>query len=265
MRHYLFEVPIDDFSNAELDQHLLDWVKGNTQQFITTPNSEFILLSRKDAEFRSILQSSDLALADTVGLRYAIAALTDHLLINRQTGVDFVEQLVRTAYKTNSHVVFFGGEDGAAEKTRIRFEQKYPGVRISVLNPGKIDLANLDRVIQQLRELEPTILIVALGQGKQERFIKHVLPHLPFVRIAVGVGGAFEMLGGLKPRAPMIMRRMGLEWVWRALIEPRRIKRILNASIVFPLVVVWGTLKQRRFLKACGNVIPEIYRQLTGL
>lgn len=85
MRHHLFEVPIDDFSNAELDQQLTEWVNGTVSKFLTTPNPEFLLLARKDEEFRKILQSSDLSLPDGVGLRYAIAALTDKRLLHRQT------------------------------------------------------------------------------------------------------------------------------------------------------------------------------------
>lgn len=275
MRHFIFDIPIDDVSDTELDVQLIDWVNGNNQKFITTPNPEFILLASKDEEFRKILQSSDLSLPDGVGLRFAIAALANETLSHRQTGVELVERLMRVAHLTHKRILLVGGEVGAAEKTKQQFEKQFPGIKISVFNPGHIDVSYKgghlpDRQADETSPYEivglsPDIMLVALGQKKQEQFIKQILPHLPSVRIAVGVGGAFEMLAGLKPRAPFIMRKMGLEWLWRVLIEPRRIGRILNASFVFPIVVVYGTLKQHRFIRACRNVIPEIYRQLKGV
>lgn len=265
MRHQIFHVPIDDVSDEELDLRLTNWVNAHAQKFITTPNPEFLLRARHDHEFLSFLQSSDLSLPDGVGLRYAIAALTNKRLLHRQTGVGLVEKLARIAHKNHKQILLVGGEEGAAEKTKQIFEQKYPGIRISVYQPGRVNFPVSDAVIENILEISPDILLVALGQKKQEKFIHEVLPNVPSIRLAVGIGGAFEMLSGLKPRAPRAMSQMGLEWVWRVFIEPRRIGRILKASFVFPIVVVWGTLRQQRFLKACRNVIPEIYRQLTGL
>jgi N-acetylglucosaminyldiphosphoundecaprenol N-acetyl-beta-D-mannosaminyltransferase len=265
MRHHLFEVPIDDFSNAELDQQLTEWVNGTVSKFLTAPNPEFLLLARKDEEFRKILQSSDLSLPDGVGLRYAIAALTDKRLLHRQTGVELVEKLMKVAHEHHKHILLVGGEEGSAEMTKRRFEQKYHGLKISVLELGRVNFPVSESIKKSIFEVSPDILLVALGQKKQEKFIYEVLPSVPSIRLAVGIGGAFEMLAGLKPRAPRLLSQMGLEWAWRVIIEPRRIGRILNASLVFPIVVVCGTLNQQRFLKACRNVIPEIYRQLTGL
>lgn len=265
MRHHIFDLPIDDISNENLDAQLTEWINGTAQKFITTPNPEFVLLAHKDEEFRKILQSSDLSLPDGVGLRYAIAALTDKKLEYRQTGVELVGRLINIANLNHKRVLFVGGEEGAAEKTKQTFEKLFPEIQISIFDPGQVTFPVSDHILEALLEISPDILLVALGQKKQEKFIQEVLPNVPSIRLAVGVGGAFEMLAGLKPRAPRYLSRMGLEWVWRVFIEPRRMGRILNASFVFPIMVVYGTLRQHRFLKACRNVIPEIYRQLTGL
>lgn len=264
MRHYIFDVPIDDLSSDDLDKQLTEWVNGNAQKFITTPNPEFILLSRKDDAFLSLLQSSDLSLPDGVGLRFAISALTDERLKNRHTGVDLVDRLAYLSYRFNKNLLFVGGAESAAKKTKQLFEQKYPGIHISVFNPGRIDVDGMVTTLLYGNQCNAHIMLVALGQKKQEQFIKQTQPHLPSVRIAVGVGGAFEMISMLKPRAPRIMRRSGLEWLWRVLIEPSRAGRILNASVVFPIIIVCATLSKHRFWKACRNVMPEIYRQLIG-
>lgn len=265
MRHILLDIPIDDISDIELDQKLIAWVNGTESRFITTPNPEFILLSRRDDVFKSILQKSDLSIPDGVGLRFAIAALTDQTLTNRQTGVDIVERLIKISSDFHKHIVIIDGLEQSGEKIKSKIEQMFWKIHLSIFNPGKIESTITDTIIDQLRDLNPEILLVCLGQRKQEKFIQEILPNIPSIRIAVGVGGAIDMLSGLKPRAPILLRRLGLEWFWRLLIEPRRFNRIFQAVFVFPLIVISCTLKQHRFIKSLRRVLPEIYRQLTGI
>jgi len=101
-------------------------------------------------------------------------------------------------------------------------------------------------VLDRLKEFEPDCLLVALGHGKQERWIKGFMPHLPSVRVAVGIGGAFDYLAGAVERAPEAMQSMGLEWLYRLYKEPRRFKRIINAVVVFPILVIWSKIKPRK-------------------
>ena len=84
--------------------------------------------------------------------------------------------------------------------------------------------------------------------------MEEVLSAFPDVRVAIGVGGALEMLGGVLPRAPEAWRNRGLEWLWRLGLEPRRFVRIARAVLVFPTVVALATLKQKKFLSACRRV-----------
>jgi len=265
MRHEIFNIPIDDLSDTDLNTKLAEWVNQQDQKFITTPNPEFVLLAKNDDEFRKILQSSDLSLPDGVGLKFAIAALTDEKLSHRQTGVELVGRLMSIAHANNKKILLFGGEDGAAQKTKEYFEKMYSNISISMFNPGSVSFPVSDRIVDELNSIAPDIFLVALGQKKQEKFIQEILPNVPSIKIAVGIGGAFEMLSGQKPRAPIFMRKMGLEWLWRVFIEPTRIGRILNASFVFPIIVICDTLRQHRFWKACKNVIPEIFRQLRNV
>jgi N-acetylglucosaminyldiphosphoundecaprenol N-acetyl-beta-D-mannosaminyltransferase len=262
MRHEIFSIPLDDISSSDLDRLLSDWVNGVQQKMITTPNPEFLLLSRKNEEFKNILKQSDLSLPDGVGLRYAVAALTDKTLSHRQTGVDLVGKILYIANTYRKKIVIVDGLNQSGEASKILFERKYPNAQIFVVNPGVVSFPISKSVQKEILERSPDILFVALGQGKQEKFIKELTQSIPSIKISVGVGGAFDMISGLKPRAPMFLRKTGLEWLWRVYVEPSRIGRISNAVFIFPLVVVWGTLKQRRFLKACRNVFPEIIDQL---
>jgi exopolysaccharide biosynthesis WecB/TagA/CpsF family protein len=137
------------------------------------------------------------------------------------------------------------------------------------MNPGEIKsgeggLEVDEDILRELQQLEPTVLAVALGAGKQEQFIRQYLKELPSVKVAIGVGGAVDMISGELSRAPAWMRTSGLEWAWRLVQEPSRFGRIWQASVVFPSVVAYDSLRQRRLGRATFRVLPEVLRQLSG-
>ena len=267
MRHVLFDVPVDDFSPEELQKLLRFWLLAEQGKFIVTPNPEFILLALKQPGFKNLLQKADLSLADGIGLKYAIAALTENKLSHRQTGVDLVALLCQLSIQEHKTVVLLGGDPGMAEKAKQELLKRFPELSAKAIDPGYL-LGSADHVdlpaslIQELQSANPDILLVALGQGKQERCIQQILQIMPQIQISVGVGGSFETIAGSKPRAPVWLRQIGCEWFWRLLIEPKRFFRIIKAVIVFPSVVVLATLKQQIFLKALKRTLPELWNQL---
>jgi UDP-N-acetyl-D-mannosaminuronic acid transferase (WecB/TagA/CpsF family) len=87
----------------------------------------------------------------------------------------------------------------------------------------------------------------------------------PSINILIGVGGAFEMIAGQKPRSPVWMRRIGLEWLWRVIIEPKRLRRIVNASIVFPVLVAKEAFQTQGVIRPVHRVFSEVFKQLRGL
>src|SRR3989338_5352072 len=89
-------------------------------------------------------------------------------------------------------------------------------------------------IIEHINAVKPEILFVALGHGRQEKWIYENFEKLPSVKLAMGVGGAFDFFAGRIRRAPKLLRSVGLEWLWRLILEPRRYGRILNAVLVFP-------------------------------
>src|SRR3989338_2638426 len=105
-------VPIHDIDENHLISHLREWLLGKDQKIVVTPNPEFIILAQKDLYFREILKQADLSLPDGVGLRFAVAALTDNFLHFRHTGVDTLEILVQVCEETEKKILLFGGEKG---------------------------------------------------------------------------------------------------------------------------------------------------------
>ena len=94
------------------------------------------------------------------------------------------------------------------------------------------------QLIRRINNAQPEILFVALGAPKQEIWIYENLKKMPSVKLAMGVGGSFDFISGRIKRAPLIFQRLGLEWLWRLILEPRRIKRIYNATAKFGWVVL---------------------------
>lgn len=266
MRHELFGVRIDDESPADLDARLEDWLAGDQSRVIVTPNAEFLLEARKNLPFLDLLNRSDLAVADSVSLQYAIAALSDHRLAHRIPGVDLLESLCELAVRHSAQVLLLGGDPGAAEASAQKLRQRFEPLQVVALDPGRIswqvnELTIDNSVVEQINTTVPQIVAVALGQHKQEQFIDQVRSRCPSVGIWIGVGGALEMISGQKRRAPQVMSRLGLEWLWRVLIEPRRVRRSFNASVVFPILVAREAFRRGTFLRSTRNVFTEIYRQ----
>lgn len=269
-RHSVLSVAIDDLSDAELSERLDVWVRSDAPaKVIVTPNPEFLLLARRDATFRDRLNRADLSLPDGVGLRFAVAALTDNRLAHRHTGVDTLVEIARICARSGKTLVLFGGDPGVAALAAQTLAADIPGARVIGIDPGRVneEAFAMDRWVDVLDRA--AVIAVGLGQGKQERvmdILRAAAPaNFPELRVLIGVGGAFDMFAGTKRRAPQSVRRIGLEWLWRLAIEPSRWRRIFAAFLVFPAVVISDTLRHRRFLRAVRATIPEIIRQLQGL
>lgn len=269
MSFSLYDIHLDHFSPAQLDVILRSWVTGHEQKRVSTPNPEFLLFARKKNWFKDLLNKSHLSIPDGVGLRYAVAALGKGRLAFRHTGVDTLIHLARICEDTGKLLVLFGATKKRAQKAASALRFEFPELRVVGIDPGHIKEVNGKLQLQEsmllgLHRIEPVVLAVGLGCGKQEKFIEQYLHQLPTVRIAIGVGGAFDMISGHYRRAPIFVQKMGLEFFWRLLQQPSRFKRIWKASVVFPLMVAYDTLRQGRLLRACIAVFPEVFRQLRG-
>lgn len=268
MRHIIFGVPVDDLSLDDLKQQIRTWLLDGRGNTIVTPNPEFLLLAQKQAAFKELLTDASLSVADGVGLRFAISALTEQKLQYRHTGIDLVQVICELAQEQRSKVLLLGGSFGMAQRARNVLSSSFSSLDLVAIDPGFVEgdatgVSISNDLLTQIRETRPDVLVVALGQGKQERFIKQIFDLNPEIRIAIGVGGSFETIAGAKPRASLALRKSGFEWLWRLFLEPSRWYRIFQASFVFPAVVISATLRQHRFLKAVKHTLPELWNQLT--
>ena len=139
-----------------------------------------------------------------------------------------------------------GGGNGVAEKAAKNLKNKYPGCRAQLLGNSSFSFRqrfNEELLLNFPEELPlSSILFVALGPVKQEKWINENLDKMPWVKIAMGVGGAFDFLAGRIKRPPKVFQRLGLEWLWRLALQPWRIKRIFKSVFMFPWLVIKDTI-----------------------
>lgn len=267
MRQFsVFGVRIDDVTKSELQVRFLAMMQSGHANLVVTPNPEFLLAARVNPQFRKILNSSALSLPDGAGVLFAASALKGIHRVHRHTGVDTLPMLAALCREKGMTLVLLGATPVILEQTKQRFATLAEGVKIISINPGIIEAKKPElplALLASLRIIGPCVVAVALGQssgkiqGKQEAVCAQIVANIPNATIVIGVGGAFDVLSGAVKRAPMVFRRFGMEWFWRVVVEPWRLKRILRAVLLFPVFVFFDTLRKGRFFRACFSVMIE--------
>lgn len=237
-------VKISNPTQDQVLQTMEDWLFGKSFHYVTTPNPEMIVDAQENDEFRNILNNSDMALPDGFGLVLWSKAL-GLPKINRISGSDITWDVLRLAKKHNKSVFLLGGIGNTAEKAAKVIEQQLPGIRmVGAESGGKLAKINgqwqIDPgLIDKINQFFPDILLIGRGHPHQEYFMWDFRSDLKSVKLAMGIGGTFDFICGNIQRAPKIMRRLGVEWLWRLIKEPgRRLPRIYKAVIKFSFLVL---------------------------
>lgn len=223
MKIDILGIKVDRVNLPQALKRVEDFLGDEKKHFIVTPNPEIVVLAQKDYQFRQILNKADLAIPDGTGLIWASKILGSSLP-ERVTGVDLMEKTCQLAEKKGFTVGLLGGKGDTAEKTARVLETKFPKLRLRVFKEN-------DRIV-----LKTDILFVAFGAPKQEKWITKNLVKTP-VKVAMGVGGAFELIAGKQKRAPKFIQNSGFEWLWRLITQPWRIKRQLALPFFVFLVL----------------------------
>lgn len=224
MKKQVLGVKIDDISMSEATAIVEGWLKNPGKHYIVTTNPEFILTAREDPTFKKILNNADLSIPDGKGLKFA----SD--IECTIPGVDFMEELAKMAAEKAVAVGFLGGGVRVANLCAERLQKKYPKLQIVFAEQ------------EQIKDKKCDLLFVAFGHPKQEFWIYENLSKIP-VKVAMGVGGAFDYISGKVPRAPKWMRNIGLEWLFRLIVQPWRIKRQIKLLKYVTLILCqhfWG-------------------------
>ena len=240
-RVYILGVPIDIVMMEEAVARVLKMLQGTAQHHVMTPNSEMLVEAQRNPAFKEVLLKSSFNLPDSAGLLWA-ARRQGQKLPERVSGVDFVEQLCQIS-TADTPVFLLGGRDGVAAKASEQLARSNEQLRVVGTYEGSSREEGASDSILRVNASGARLLLVAFGAPVQDLWIAKHLSGMPNIRVAVGVGGTFDFLAGKIRRAPKWMRSLGLEWLWRFILQPQRIGRIFTAVIVFPFLVL--TSKKR--------------------
>lgn len=228
------------FANVTLDEaaaYVEERIVAGDVTAIFTPNPEIVQMCIEDESFYDIVNSAELIVPDGIGVVKASRILKTPLK-EKVAGVELGERVLDIAARNNKGVFLFGGKDSTITESGISvadqcipvFEKKFKGIKIAGTRDGycKKDGDDNDETIRLINESGAEVLFVCLGAPAQEKWIFNNRDKLPNIKVYLGLGGSLDVYSGNVKRAPKLFIKLGLEWFYRLLCEPKRIGRMMK-------------------------------------
>lgn len=215
-------VRVDNVTVRQVIDKVTESIKSKKPCNIITVNPELVMAARKNQEFKSVIDKADIVTPDGVGL-LMVGQLTKRHLTERVTGVDLCDHLAKLSADNEWGIYLLGARPGVAAKAALNLQKKYP--KLIIAGTSSADPQN--NIKNNIISAKPQILLVAYGSPTQELWIKNHQKDLGPI-ITVGVGGSFDFIAGNTKRAPKFIQKIGLEWLWRFILQPWRWKRMLS-------------------------------------
>jgi N-acetylglucosaminyldiphosphoundecaprenol N-acetyl-beta-D-mannosaminyltransferase len=213
-------VPLSPLSYDAAVQRIREMLSSGRAHQVVIANAHTLNLAYEDPAYRRTLQQAALVLRDGLGVELA-ALLAGTRAAHNFVGTDFVPQLLASLADLQPGVFLYGAAEGVASAAAAVLRNRCPGIRIVGVEHGYIDSAS---VIERVRATRPDVLLVALGNPLQERWIATHIEWLN-ARVAIGVGALFDYLAHGVPRAPEWVRQLRCEWLFRLCVQPGRLWR----------------------------------------
>lgn len=243
----IFDVKIDNYSEKELLKKLtqkLNSQKFSRPLFLTTLNPEILLTAKKNRKYHIIINSANIKIMDGFGIKI-LSWLKKKPVGARITGADLSEVLLEKATQLNLKIGVIYLEEGLSSKEEIKKSLKRKGKNIKLIGVTRENFLKKD-----LKKFEKyQLILVAIGHPYQEILIYRKILKLKGVKIALGIGGTLDYWTNRRKRAPKILCKVGLEWLWRLAIQPNRIFRVYKSAIKFPVLGVLEILSNILFKK----------------
>jgi len=217
-----------DVSAKTMDEtvdELMGYLGDGSTHTVYTPNSEIIYMAYKDEEFKNILNSADVKSADGIGVVYASKILRKPLT-ERVAGYDLMHAFFKKAKDRGVRVFLFGSKPTVAENAGKMLSDMYEGLEICGTRNGYFKPEETDEIVNMINASNPDVVLVCLGAPKQEKWIYENKDKIK-KGIVMGLGGSLDTLTGVTQRAPESWQKLGLEWAYRLVREPRRIGRMM--------------------------------------
>jgi len=232
----LFGLRFDRLTRAQAAESVVRLAQSGGKHYVVKPYSEFIPRARRDPKVREILSGASLCLADGVGIVWASRFL-GRPFPQAMRGIDFTWEMLEAIDRAGLSVYLLGGTPDEVRLTAERIHERLPALRVAGTHQGHLTEGQTAEVVREINTASPDVLLVAMGFPRQELWIAKHLPSLN-VSVAVAEGGSFSFISGTVSRAPRWMRRTGLEWAYRLLRQPWRLRRQLALPVFVWLVIV---------------------------
>lgn len=239
MKINVLGVDFDNMTKKEAVEYSMRIFDTDVSGYVVTPNPEIVWMCRSDERLNNAVREAALVIPDGIGIIYG-AKILKRPLKEKIPGIDYISSMFSAMAKKGMSVFLLGAKPGVAEKAGENISKKYPGLVISGTADGYFKEDG--PVIEKINAAHPDLLLVCLGAPKQEYWMRDNIEKLN-VKLMAGLGGSLDVFAGTVQRAPEKWQKMGLEWFYRLIKEPRRIKRMIKLPI-FIFAVLWQRIKE---------------------
>ena len=232
------------FDDVTIDQAVLkacDVISRREKNYVATPNPEIVWMCRKNEQLRFAVNNAGIVISDGIGIILGARILGTPLRGGRIPGIEFATALFEKIAEFGGSVFLLGAKPSVAEEAGNKLAANYPGLVIAGTADGYFE--ETESVISKINNACPDFLIVCLGSPKQELWIVENLEKIN-VALCAGLGGVLDVFAGNVKRAPAAFRRLGLEWLYRLICQPSRIKRMIKIPL-FVFAVIWRRLRMK--------------------
>lgn len=223
MKETVLGIKVNTENYDQLIPKVFERINTKEKSLIVAINPEKIIKAKNDQALKKLLNEAEFQIPDGIGVILA-SKIQKGKITSRVTGVDMMMRLCEEAAKRQKPIFLYGGKPGVADKAAEKLKETYPNIIIAGTQDG-YEKDN-SKVIEKINEAKPDLLFVAMGSPKQENWINENRDSL-HPTIYQGVGGSFDVLAGTVKRAPEAFQKIGMEWFYRLMKEPKRLKRQL--------------------------------------
>jgi N-acetylglucosaminyldiphosphoundecaprenol N-acetyl-beta-D-mannosaminyltransferase len=235
----ILSIPFTETNMKETVSWADERIEKDLPAFIVTANPEIVMQANKNSDYHQAVSSADLITPDGIGIVYA-SRIMGRPLTERVAGYDMLHGLLkhREGKEVSTKVFLLGGTKDVVKAAGENLAKQYDHVQITGVHHGYFEKNSEEEkaIVKRVSREKPDLLLVGVGCPKQEEFIHRYRNQLN-ATVMIGVGGSFDILSGRICRAPHLFQKLGLEWFYRLLCDPRRIKRQMDLPIFAFLVI----------------------------
>lgn len=241
MREEFLGIPADVVTLEQARDRVRSMLHQERPHFIASVNPEICLAAAKNQTLRQALLTADLGIPDGVGIVLA-SRLRGGSIRSRVTGIDLMQALVELAATEGKSIYLYGAAQGVAAAAAANLRERHPDLKIAGSQHGYVPPEKEGEVAAQIAAAGADMVFLGLGSPRQEYFaVRHGAA--TGARVLMVVGGSFDVISGRLQRAPQIYQKLGLEWLFRLLQQPKRLSRFLALPRFIPLVLFFKKKK----------------------